>query len=263
MQTSSEPNLGTAKHPQWYEKEPLRLTEERQLVESHYPHFIFRFDNDANAVWEGTITLDSGFGRCSFSEVPVRIVCPANYPRAVPAVYDRYRKIKSPHVETDSRICLENGCVRLENLYTGRKRIKDTIDSAYEFLKQHWYWRQESKDIAGQAHGQIAFIEFELSVGCQPLERECLCARHGKAYGDCCYPKVQQIIEVWDKKLHKQKGAERCRCGSGRTYRKCGMRRKCSRMRYCDKRNPLREYYWEQLYLTREKQLADDRRNNA
>lgn len=263
MQPAEEQRRGTDRTPQWHESQPERLAEERALVESNYPDFRFSFDGKGNAQWEGDIKLDPTLGVCPFSIVPVRITCLPTYPRSVPYVKDVEGKLKdkNPHAEPSGRICLENRCTSDPAcLYTENKRIWDTITSLHDFLLLHWRWVQEGIDFQGQLHGEFAFIEFELQNGCYPLEDYCLCGREAVSYKECCYPKVMKHIEQWQPKLTHQRGYERCNCGSGRTYRKCGGKKKCiTGFRYCDKQNPHRQMFLKHMRLIRQQQEAFDR----
>jgi len=247
--------------PQWYESQPERLAEEKSLVEAAYPDFHFSFDGKGNAQWEGNVKLDPAFGVCPFSMVPVRITCQPTYPRTVPRIVDIEGKLKNPHVEPTGRICLENRCTTdPECLYTEKRRIRDTITGLRDFLRLHWLWVQEGEDPKGQLHGEFAFIEYELENGCYLLEADCLCGREAMSYAECCYPKVMKHIKQWQPKLTHQRGYERCLCGSGRTYRKCGARKKCiTDFRYCDKRNPHRKTFMRHMQIIRQQQLASDR----
>jgi len=191
----------------------------------------------------------------------VLVKCPNEYPKVVPVVMDIEKKLcgKSPHFESSGRICVENRCTDNKELYEGSMRIKDVIEHSEDVLKLYWASLQEGADIGGQPHGEYAFIKDELDHGCYPLDRPCLCGRTGNSYEDCCNPKVQLIIDSWTgcNRDKKQKGAERCLCGSGRTVRKCKMRRHC--IRYCDPSHTQRSLFKRKLKEEIAKQRENDR----
>lgn len=262
MQTAEGPAHGTQRAKQWHEDQPERLNEERSLVESAYPDFSFSFDKEGNAQWEGQLKLDPALGACSYSIVPVRITCLSSYPNTVPLILDLERKLSDyPHAETTGRICLENLCTSDPNrLYTANRRIKDTVADLQELLRFYWRWKQDGEDVQGQLHGEFAFIEFELESGCATLDGPCLCGRHGVTYEECCHPKVLRRIEEMIP-TKKQRGYEKCRCGSGRTYRKCGARRRCPYgTRYCDPKNPMRDELIKRMRFVRQQQEAADKK---
>jgi len=261
MQTAEKQAHGTLVQ-QWYELLPERLIQERGLVASSYPEFQFSFDAKGNTQWEGLIKLDPKFGACSFSAVQVRITCLPTYPRTVPYILDVERKLSNEHVESTGRICLENRyttdplCI-----YTEKRRIRDTINSLHDFLVLHWLWVQDGSDPEGQLHGELAFIDYELRTGCHPLDSDCLCGREDEKYEQCCYPNVVKRIRQWQPMaFRKQRGYEKCNCGSGKTYRKCGGKRHCHQIRYCHPENPFREDFILLIQQMKEEQASGKKR---
>lgn len=231
------------------------------MINEHYPGFECLINNEGNVSWEGEVLLPEKYGPAYYSPFRVKITCLADYPEVVPFVKDVEGMFegKNPHVEPGGRICTENGCSGDEKLYEGNKRIWGTIQDVENILIQHWVFLQDGEDIAGQPHGFFAFVDYELKNGCHALDAKCLCKRYKKSYRDCCYSGVVKVLTKWNgnESAGRQKGAEKCHCDSGRSFRKCGMKNRC--MRYCEKEHPRRGFYKKMLINAVQQQRNNDK----
>lgn len=220
---------------QWHEENHDRLKEEKHLMKVNAAGFKYEIDQNGNSTWIGEVDFVIECGgkttkpTCDYNPLLIKIICPADYPKSFPRVYD-VKKILATHncihiyPDDKGRICygtrLDNGLD-----FEKEKRIKDLVPIIGAFLYGQWeaeHYGGKWKD--DRLHGQLAFVHYELFHGSIPSYNPCPCGEN-RLYIYCCLKKVEEYIKFFSLRfqpsLIELNLDTPCPCGSGVKFKGC------------------------------------------
>lgn len=219
---------------QWYEVYPERLQDEIQHMRSAHSSFTFHKVDGKNVYWTGEAKAFKPDGSV-LASLPIKIECDIDYPKVFPIVTDTSATLKDrkcPHlsvIDGVQTLCYGN---RLDTQidFEGATRVKDVVDYVGIFIARQWYFENYGEWPDGQPHGELAFLEYEVTNSAIDPTSACPCGLYTKKYSECHMPKLWQVLVKFESILKREvisniklkRGRnQKCLCGNSKKYKKC------------------------------------------
>ncbi|OGC78304.1 hypothetical protein A2619_04035 [candidate division WWE3 bacterium RIFOXYD1_FULL_39_9] len=234
--------LGESPSKQWYELFPERFEEEKLAFQTQYPNFRHYISDNGEACWDGEIGCSDESGQIkipkslSYNPLKVRVVCKRDYPLSFPKVIDLNKVLKRlgcEHImgtgKEDQTICYAfRPSTELD--FIGKHSLVDVVPVVQTFLLK-FYCKQLTGMWPGgeHLHDANAFIVWEYEHGEFSPSEICPCSLHGEQYKKCHFPRVRarlfqlrSIYPTWVQLIDIGRN-DKCGCGSGKKFKKCGL----------------------------------------